>query len=379
MRHPNQPMTHRQSLPFLLFAFMLAILAVAPVGARTALAAPRTNPIVVVNDGGDDATCSGFVNLRCAISMANATPFTDIRFAPNILAVLLHSALPLITGDGTWIDGSDSIGNYVGPRIDGTAWGILGSPAGNAFTINATNVTISNLTIVGIPSGGADVRIQGGRDARIVGNYLGIRPGANQCTSDTDYGVLLDPNTSGGPDPTGVAYIYGNTISCHASRGIWDYGANNVGIGVDDAGHTFGNKIGVSSDGAHAAGNFAGIEVEGNDLKIRGNLVAHNAGTGIRLAFGASNNDVAFNVVTNNGGSGIWTGSGSGNDLIGNDIGTNAGGIAVLSNAQEGILISAGTGLFLSDNIVAYNGLAGIAVKGDGTQAQMRRHSVRSP
>jgi hypothetical protein len=328
-----------------------------------------------VTDSSDVSVCPSALTLRCAINFANAHPFTNIRFASNIRAVLLESALPLITADGTWIDGTDSNGVYVGPRIDGAFWS---GAAGNAFTINATNVTLSNLTVVGIPPGGADVRIQGGSDARIVSNYLGIRPGATQCNGDTDYGVLLDSNTSGAADPAGVAYIYNNTISCHASRGIWDYFANYVGIGVDDAGHTFGNKIGTSADGAQAAGNGVGIEVEGNHLKIRGNLVAHNAASGIRLAFGASDDDVILNVINLNGGPGIWTGQGSANRLIGNAVGTDAGGTAVLPNAQEGILISAGTGLFLSDNVIAYNGLAGIAVTGNGTQADIQNNEVRN-
>jgi hypothetical protein len=345
-----------------------AILALVPDGTRSVHATPSA---IVVSDSSDAASCPSALTLRCAIDFANAHAFTTIHFSSSVVAVLLQGPLPVISGNGTWIDGTSVV-----PRIDGTA--ALSWPGGSALQINADNVTISNLTIVGIPPGGADIRIQGGAKIKIVYNYLGIRPGATHCTADTDYGVLLDSNASGAADPNGAAYIYGNTISCHASRGIWDYFANYVGIGVDGLGNTIGNKIGTSSDGVYAAGNGLGIEGEGNNLNIRGNLVADNAGAGIRLAFGASHDDIAFNVITHNGGPGIWSGSGSDNRLIGNDIGTDAGGTAALPNGQEGILISAGTGLFLSHNIIAYNLRQGIGVTGSGTQADIQNNEIRN-
>ncbi len=352
------------ALTVILFGVSAPVLANA---SHAAQAAPTST--IIVTDSSDTTPCPVSLTLRCAIDFANAHPFTTINFDSSVVAVLLQNPLPLITGNGSWIDGTNIV-----PRIDGAFWS---GAAGNAFTINADNVTISNIKIVNIPAGAADIRIQGGKNTKIIYDYLGILPGATHCTADTDYGVLLDSNASGaGGDNNGVAYIFGNTISCHASRGIWDFYANYVGVGVDGVGNVIGNKIGTTSDGAQAAGNALGIEVEGDHLSIFGNLVAYNAGTGIRLAYGASNNDVSSNAITHNGGPGIWLGSGSGNRLIANDIGTNAGGVAVLSNGAEGILISDGSGLFLSDNLVAYNHAAGIAITGSSTHALLENNDI---
>jgi hypothetical protein len=98
---------------------------------------------IVVTDGGDDANCAAFpadtYNLRCAINYANAPghTFTTIHFATNISAVLLQSRLPMITGNGTWIDGYD----LAKPRLDGAFWT---GPADSAILIGADDVTISN-------------------------------------------------------------------------------------------------------------------------------------------------------------------------------------------------------------------------------------------
>src|SRR5258708_27567037 len=124
---------------------------------RPAQAAPAST--LVVDDGSDVATCSGFLTLRCAILAANGAPFTNIRFAPGLAAVLLTGPLPTITGDGTWIDGHDVSNGCVCPRLDGAFWG---DSTGNVLTINANYVTISNMRIVNTPSDGADVAIIGG-------------------------------------------------------------------------------------------------------------------------------------------------------------------------------------------------------------------------
>jgi len=351
---------HRIIVLFLL-AIALAVMT------HATQAAPTST--IIVTDSSDAATCPSALTLRCAINFANGHPFTTINFDASVVAVLLQNPLPVITGNGTWIDGTSIV-----PRIDGAFWS---GAAGNALAIIADNVTISNIKIVNIPAGAADIRIQGGKNAKIIYDYLGILPGATHCTTDTDYGVLLDSNAAGtSGDNNGVAYIFGNTISCHASRGIWDYFANYVGVGVDGVGNVIGNNIGTTADGAQAAGNGLGIEVEGDHLSIRGNLIAYNTGAGLRLAFGASNNDVTSNTLTHNGGPGIWIGSGSSNRLLANDIGTNAGGVAVLSNGAEGILISDGSGVFLSDNLVAYNHAAGIAITGNSTHVLIENNNI---
>jgi Right handed beta helix region len=361
-------------LPICFAAALLALLAMAPSGARGAQA-PTT--AILVTAGSDEASCPGPLTLRCAIDFANAHPFTNITFAPNIHAVVLSAALPVLSADGTWIDGNNA--NPV-VRIDGAFWDTSVTPAGNAFTITGSNVTLSNLTVVNIPGGQADIYVRGGHNANIDNDFLGIQPGASQCGADAPYGVLLDRDTAGTSGTDGaVAYIFGNTISCHSQYGIWVYFTNWVSIGEDEANNIIGNRIGTTSDGLHPAGNYSGIRVQGNasqNLTIRGNLIADNAHEGVTMDLGANFNFVAFNDITGNGGSGIVSYSGNGNDLFGNNIGTNLTGTAVLPNGGDGIQISGGTGTFVSNNQIFYNHGIGVSVLYTGTQAQIQNNRI---
>jgi Periplasmic copper-binding protein (NosD) len=365
---------HSRLRPLCLAVAMLALLAMAPSGAH---GAQPSGPSILVTDGGDANVCPSQWTLRCAINFANANPFTNITFAPNIHTVVLSAALPTLSTDGTWIDGNNA--NPV-VRIDGFFWDTSVTGTGSAFTITGSNVTLSNLTVVNIPGGQADIYVNGGHNANIDNDYLGILPGASQCGTDAPYGVLLDQDTAGTNTTDGdVAYIFGNTISCHGSYGIWVYFTNWVSIGVDEANNIIGNKIGTTSDGLHPAGNYSGIAVQGNashNLNIRGNLIADNAHEGVTLNASANFNLVAFNDITGNGGSGIVSYSGIGNDLFGNNIGTNLTGTAVLPNGGDGIQISGGTGTFVSNNQIFYNHGIGVSVLITGTQAQIQNNRI---
>jgi hypothetical protein len=126
--------------------------------------------------------------------------------------VLLLSSLPTITADGTWIDGHDISSGCVCPRLDGAFW--FGA-SGNALTINANDVTITNIRIVNIPAGGDDIGMVGGLHSDISSDDLGILPGATQCPASAatvgvgvvSHGIGSDGNYNG------VAYIYNDTIS----------------------------------------------------------------------------------------------------------------------------------------------------------------------
>ena len=332
------------------------------------------NATIVVDDGGDAPTCSGFLNLRCAIVVANAAPFTNIRFASGITAVLLQTALPTITGNGTWIDGSD-----FGTRIDGSlAFSWTGN---NGLTINASYVTISNMKVVNIPAG-ADISVIGGIDTAIANDYLGILPGATQCGgSQSTAGVEVANNRTGsaGSNDNGVAYIYANTISCHGGSGVEVVNSNYVYVGFErDDVTPSGNNIGTTSDGTRAAGNgYAGVRVAVNSdqVTVRSNLIANNASGGVNVD--GTNIDVSYNTLSANYW-GLAISSGSTQTIIGNKIGTSANGLLPMPNAHEGIIIYAGSGIFLSDNIVEYNRAAGIAVTGNSTHAEIQNNEIHN-
>jgi parallel beta helix pectate lyase-like protein len=347
-------------------------------GALLFSAAAGPAATIVVDAGSDENVCSGFLTLRCAINYANANPGTSIRFAPVLPAVLLQSALPTITGNFTWIDGHDINGGFVGPRIDGsaaTSW-----TGNNGLTINASYVTISNIKVVNIPAG-ADISVIGGIDTAIGYDYLGILPNATQCggpsQSTAGIDVVNDLAGSAGNDH-GVAYIYANTISCHGGSGVEVVNSNYVYVGADRQGTPLGNYIGTTSDGTRAAGNgYAGVRVAVNSdqVTVSNNRIAYNANGGTIMD--GTNNTVTFNTLSANYW-GLAISGGSTPLIVGNKIGTSADGLLPLPNTHEGILISGGSGHFLSDNLVAYNGLAGIAVTGNSTHALIQNNEIRN-
>lgn len=331
---------------------------------------------IVVDDGSDSASCAvGSYTLRCAIVYANANPFTNIRFAPGLAAVLLQGSLPTITGNGTWIDGSDAVGNYVGPRIDGAFWS---DAAGDAMTIDANDVTISNIRIVRTPAGGGhrDIHITGGKDIAVAYDYLGILPGAASCpASAADVGIEIAADTGGASgDGNGVAYIYANVISCHHGEGVDNLGANFVYIGQDRSGNQAGNYIGTASDGIHAAGNGnLGIYSVGLNTAIDSNLIEFNAFGGI--VDQGTGSTIYANVVSSNGGAGIFLYGGSTQSVIFNDIGTASDGKGAAANAGNGVRVLNGNGLYFASNTIAYNTLAGVGIEG-GSHVLMQYNNV---
>jgi len=127
--------------------------------------------------------------------------------------------------------------------------------------------------------------------------------------------------------------------------------------------------------GTGAAGNgYAGVRVaNSNQVTIRSNLIAHNANGGVTVD--GTNVSVVQNTLSANYW-GLAISGGSSDTIIGNKIGTSADGLSALPNTHEGIFISGGTGLFFSDNVVANNGGAGLAVIGNTTRAHIENNNI---
>jgi Right handed beta helix region len=359
-----------------LFAATLAITVLACTAPVTghALAAPTST--IVVDDGFDTVSCAaGSYSLRCAITYANANPGTSIRFAPGLPAVLLDNPLPTITADYTWIDGHDIVNNgcYC-PRIDGSFM-----TAGNGLTINASFVTISNIRIVNIP-GLADISIEGGKDNEISYNYLGILPGATQCSGNTQalYGVEVVSDHAGADTAyNGAAYIFENTLSCHGANGVEVVDSNYVYVGKKRDLTASGNYIGTTSDGVGAAGNgYAGVVVtaNSNSVYIGGNRIAHNASAGVVFVDGTGM--TVFNNTLSANGKGVVIYGGGLKSIILNRIGTTPDGLLPWPNTREGILVTGGTYVGIHDNLIAYNGAAGVAVTGNSTHAGVEDNDI---
>jgi hypothetical protein len=287
---------------------------------------------------------SGPGSLRQAILDVNAQPGPDtITFdipGTGAETITLLSALPPID-NSTTVDATSQPGYAGTPLIEINA-AALGAMQ-NAIVVNANNTTIEGLSIYGTPDGnGIEVGYVNG--AVIQANYIGLT--ANGTVAGNSSGIVLTGATNaivGGPTAADQNVIAGNI---------------NQGIRIEtgSSGNVVeGNLIGTNAAGAVAAGNsVTGIEISDS---------ANNTIGG--TAPGATN------VISGNGGPGIEIAgaTSTGNLVYGNLIGTNASGTAALANAGDGVQIDTGAsnntigGTAAGQaNVIAYNTGSGVAV-----------------
>jgi hypothetical protein len=331
------------------------------VKAAAPVQAPLIGGILVVNDPTDADIRDDFFSLREAIRVSSGAfigPFTiqergqmpgctfdtsgqinggcgigydTIQFAPSLAEIILTSNLPQILLQGVRINGAVSAGNII---INGN--GVVS----DGFRVKASQVTLTNLTIINITSVGRAILLENGAfwGLQIYNNYLGVLPGSTSCGSGS--GITSRPvwtivilGGSGVSNPGfGTAYIDNNVIGCALADGIQSQDAPYVYIGANTSGGSAGNWIGVNRTGANIGNNGSGISLccssstIGN--QIIGNHIGYNGFDGIRafnITYGTvNNNDIfnnsdagihlisssAFTFVDNtthgNGGSGIW-------------------------------------------------------------------------
>jgi parallel beta-helix repeat protein len=358
----------------------------------------------VVNTSGDTSSEDAYLSLREAMLVANGTlsgPFSDgektklgggctwsgstdnwwitggcgagffdaITFSPTITQIVLSSQLPVLTDNGTFIDG-----NAGAPIINSA------SVNHDVFWIGGNDITISHLTIVnGYDAWGyADIHIDSGKDTRIAYNYLGTVPSTQNCTPtgvtrNAYYGVYVAPNSSGAAGTNNaVAYIYGNSIGCHVDAGVYVLGVDYVDVGVQPDGTTpDGNYIGISPTNYqdhHNGGDGVVFQANGTDGvrygNISNNTIKLNQGNGIQLAGTGTNNAYSTfqNIVHNND---VWMNSLSGIRLTAgayaNLIGFAGKPNALFLNSQDGITV-----LNSNNNIIVSNEIGNTGSPGKG-------------
>lgn len=408
-------------------------------------AAPEAFVTIYV-DRSDDTNvtaCTAAANdctLRGAINKANSdlANIYTINFDPAVLAVNLSNPLPTITADEVWIVGVNGV-----PKIDA-----LNMANGSVLTVNASQVRIAALSIVNANSSiqGADIRITGGTQNLIDSNFLGVLPGATSCTfggvaRNSFYGVTIDAAVTGSSGTgSGSAYVYANTIGCHAGSGIGVFGADYVRIGELPSGIASGNYIGVSTGGitltnsiygvylATASGSNAprhnliannviagnslgGIVIVGNGTPnsnsaynnvIRANRIGvgptgartPNGPYGVYISNGAFQNfiggadDADRNIISGNNGTGVVISGSVGIGVLGNYIGTNVTGTAALGNGAGGVRIVGGEanlvggavyGIIpaIKGNRIQYNAQVGVQLSADTHTNQVLANTIR--
>lgn len=241
-----------------------------------------------------NANDNGIGSLREAIYCANSLPGVDtVAFSipgagPH--SIVLSSPLPSILdpvivdgytqGDSTAGDSGDDASANTNPidqgvnavikvRIDGSS---LDEFENGLRLLSGDNV-IRGLSITGCPETAIQIQQLGGNV--ISGNFLGVNPQGEPFGNG--YGVYIDAspdNRIGGPGPADRNIISGND-----REGIL------VERFLESAGTVIeGNFIGIGPDRMTEVGNNYGIYLEAIFVRIEGNVIAFNEGTGVGVA-----------------------------------------------------------------------------------------------
>ena len=329
------------------------------------------NATLTVNDSGDGVsncvigpTCT----LRNAIQLAKDNPGTTIAF--NIPGAGVHTIsptaeLPVITGNGTVIDGSTQPGFVGFPLIE--IKGNLIAGAADGLKVRASNCQVFFLAINEFPFTNDGQSTHGGNGITleslagtpvnghnfIEGNFLGTDP-TGMIAKGRAVGLLAFTSDNN--------LINGNLLSGNGGFGLDVTGGNNnvivsnyIGLAVDGI-TALGNANGVFLTGANnqfgGDGGGQGNTVSGNSVPIPGSIPPCRGGIGILIP-------VLFDVDTGD----LLTQL---NLLKGNKIGTSADGNHPLGNCSVGIdtdpLAETVIGSIAHDgrNIISDNGLGAI-------------------
>lgn len=335
------------NLRSVLFAVCGALIAGLVLGAWSASA--ETTKEWLVTSNGD----VGQGTLRWAIEGANESAVDDvIRFASE-MTVRPTSPLPPLTGADIAIIGSSGEHSAdVVPRV----W-IDGDLAGDAAGLEliASGGMVRGLGIVGFQRYGIGVVGVDATGARIIGNWIGLRPNGSAAANrlsgvaviagargaqirDNRIGGNSDPGRTGHGIVVGGGGSIGSLIEGNVIGIALDGSAapNDDGILIVDSGHAviLGNTIGFS--------RVAGIEVRQSRLatQLDGNRI------GIRRDGAAAPNDV-----------GVFLGVDSAGVRVGSEqlnvIAANRVGIAVEQGAREALILNNWIGLVPPRGVVA--------------------------
>ena len=228
------------------------------------------------------------------------------------------SPLPIISGNGTVIDGASQRTANGGPESKTPAIVINGAMAGPhsyGLHLEAAHCVIRGLVINGFSGSGIEIFGPRTRSNAVQDCYIGTDAAGTSAVPNHSHGIDIalgaQENLIGGPGA-------GNVVSGNAERGVKLFGEGTSRNTVQ------GNYIGINAAGtASLANGKNGVDLDG---RASDNLIG-----GTRSG--------ARNVISGNGERGVLiSGPGTNQNLIeGNYIGTNAAGTAAVPNHSHGV------------------------------------------
>ena len=283
----------------------------------------------------------------------------------------------VISGNSGWgmtlntVSNSTIEANLIGLAPSGTS--VLANGSGGIYGVGCSAVTIGGTSSVtrNVIAGnlGPGVKLAGGSQNSVLGNYIGLEP---------------DGGTSAGNSGAG-------------SHGIWltgTAGSNTIG-GTSAGARNFvtssgGDGVRIEGMGGGASSNV----VAGNTIGLNStNQAAGNSGVGVRLV-DAQNNTIggtaagSANVIAASGSHGVsiesTSFSSSGNTVLGNRIGTDSGETLARGNTGSGVNIVGTSSSWNSigwpgggGNVIANNLGSGVRHTG-GANNSIRANSIFS-
>lgn len=279
---------------------------------------------------------------------------------PNVVAgravISLESALPAITGDATWLDGTTQtslvgdtnpgllgIGGVVGtddlelpqvsrPEIELAATG----PISNGLTIHGEGALVRGLAISGFTE--ANLLLEDAVRATVEENVIGTGalgfsyPGAdyspgNGIVLDSAFNNQIQMNLIGFHGRSGLAISFsaGNEVRANEirandqlDRGIYDgideydgsFGNSTIGnlivdngaTGVDaNISHTIQNNTIVGNGVSRTSVETPGLRLRGDGSLVERNVIRANYGAGILVQNTAQQNRIIRNAIFDNG------------------------------------------------------------------------------
>ena len=242
--------------------------------------------------------------------------------------------------DGIELNGATQVSitnNYIGLDTTGTA---AGNGIHGITSVGSSDILIDGNVIAGNGKSGVFVS-EGSDSVTITDNFVGTNVAGDSAIANVANGIHILKSTN--------TTIDGNLVAGNGRNGITIGGAGATANNVTN------NTVGTNLDGTEGLGNgFHGIWVRRGTQEISGNLSSGNSQSGIVVAGGLTEN----NVIENN------------------KTGTNRAGTEAIPNRRSGIIVFAGTGNTVENNLSSGNLQRGILVSGGATQTSLLTNLV---